>query len=512
MLKTKNFMLRRDHYFNSTKAYVVFIAIAAVGLFFISTISTNFYKQGWTNPLQAPFSTTSRNSKKNDVILIVLDAVNAKSLSLYGGPAHTPNIEKLAQDSLTFNNCIASSSWTLPSHASLFSGYYPSEHLCILKNTKLNDRFDTLAEIFSANGYQTAALGANFGWLNERFNLNQGFQVYDVSGNIGSISRLPFHPLLQTFSYATNIYPKSMLNYKVAEDMVDESIHQLETLSESPFFFFLNLFDAHSPYRPPYTFASTYTNKKLSSLYRFKQLMKYFSGSHTKSSWDSYLLSQYYGEITYLDSKLGKLFDYLKSKNLYDSTLIVITADHGELFGKNGFYEHNNCPMYEGLVKIPLIVKTPFSKMVGIDNNTINLTDVFSTVLHLSNLPIPQGSSGEPFGGKSSGVAEFLTLGNSSIGNHRVIYDGDYKAFKYSKPASWTKESAPRESELYHLTKDPGEQENLFKKDKATFAQTATNLNLWTTRHQRKFEIGHMQKEPLSDKLKENLRSLGYLQ
>jgi arylsulfatase A-like enzyme len=274
----------------------------------------------------------------------------------------------------------------------------------------------------------------------------------------------------------------------------------------------LNLFDAHSPYRPPYTFASTYTDKKLSSLYRFKQLIKYFSGSHTKSSWDSYLLSQYYGEITYLDSKLGKLFDYLKSKNLYDSTLIVITADHGELFGKNGFYEHNNCPMYEGLVKIPLIVKTPFSKMVGIDNNTINLTDVFSTVLHLSNLPIPQGSSGEPFGGKSSGVAEFLTLGNSSIGNHRVIYDGDYKAFKYSKPASWTKESAPRESELYHLTKDPGEQENLFKKDKATFAQTATNLNLWTTRHQRKFKIGHMQKEPLSDKLKENLRSLGYLQ
>jgi len=500
ILKTKKFIVRRDHYFNSTKFYTIVVSTALFLPLVLTTIYVSYYKHYREDSSQTPVSAISGNNNKSNVILIVLDTVNAKSMSLYGGPAQTPNIENLARDSLTFNRCISSSSWTLSSHASLFTGCYPSEHLCNFKTTKLNDKFDTLAEIFFANGYQTAAIVANFGFLHKGFNLNQGFQVYDCVGNVGSVSLLPFHPLLQTFSYVTNIYPKSILAYRVAEDIVDESIHRIETLKGNPFFLFLNLLDAHSPYRPPYPFASTYVDKKVPSFYRLKQIINYFSGSYSKSSWDAYLLSQYYGEIEYLDSKLGKLFDYLKKENLYDSALIVVTSDHGELFGKNGFYEHNNNPMYEGLIKVPLIVKTPFNRMVGTNKAIINLTDVFPTVLHLNNLSIPQDISGETFGGKKSGVAEFISF-NLTLSPHRIIYDGDYKAFKFGQ----------RASELYNLKKDPDEKENLFINNKNVFNQAAAKLDVWTSRHQRKFNSGHMRTKPIPDKVKEDLKALGYV-
>jgi predicted AlkP superfamily pyrophosphatase or phosphodiesterase len=151
------------------------------------------------------------------VILIVLDTMRADYLDVYNDTATSPNLKKLAAESYVFENCIAPYNWTLPSHASLFTGYYASEHGCYKPGIPLPDTFDTLAELFQNNGFLTAGVIANFGYLGRNFNMDQGFQFNSCSPSIGKMQRLPFRPILLFFSYVTNIYPKSIISYRTAE-------------------------------------------------------------------------------------------------------------------------------------------------------------------------------------------------------------------------------------------------------------------------------------------------------
>ena len=142
---------------------------------------------------------------------------------------------------------------------------------------------------------------------------------------------------------------------------------------------------------------------------------------NNQKAWDAYAESQYDGAIAYLDDQLGILFGRLKQSGLYDSALIIVTSDHGELFGKNGFRGHRT-PMYEGVLRVPLIIKFPYSKRVGREKKEIQLSDLFSTIFSICEIPMPENVSGKPFGKPSSpAVAEYE---NARMGQHRVLYDG----------------------------------------------------------------------------------------
>jgi hypothetical protein len=135
----------------------------------------------------APAPAQQQEKKVSQIILIVLDALRADHLSVYNNKAfHSKNLEMLSRDSVVFEQCVAPSSWTLPSHASLFTGLYVSEHKCeyLVGWPALSNNYKTLAEILRENGYQTAAVVSNFGWLNPKFNINRGFQTYNCISNI----------------------------------------------------------------------------------------------------------------------------------------------------------------------------------------------------------------------------------------------------------------------------------------------------------------------------------------
>ena len=443
------------------------------------------------------------------VILIVLDTVRADRLSLYGSRVIANSLESIAKDSLVFENCIASSPWTTPSHASLFTGLYPSEHGSInafsrakagLQSTPLGEEFLTLAEIFNDNGYNTGAVVSNAGALHKSFRLDQGFQRYDAARNIGDIYRLySFRPIVHLFCRLSNVYSKFVKHYRTADDINKETFRELNKLIPHPFFLFINYMDAHDPYYPPRPFDGYFLDAKFTQLYRLKQDLLHYIKKTDDMSFNAYQLSQYDGEIAYLDHHLGMLFAKLKEMKIYDSSLIIITSDHGELFGEHGFHFHGT-PMYEGVLRVPLIIKFPFNRSVGYQKEMITLTDIYPTILSICGLPIPDTISGKSFGqGSSPVVAEFDEYG---MGEHRVFYDKDYKYMTYQRQ---------RTPELYNLKEDPLELINQVEQLPHMALSMKEKLEEWIKTHPPQYDKD-IKENPLSREVLEGLKALGYVE
>lgn len=149
-----------------------------------------------------------------NIILIVIDTLRADRLSMYNDVKTSPNMLAFSKDSVVFNRCIAPSPWTLPSHASLFTGVYAAEHECVYQNSKLSDSFKTLTEDIKNHHYTTAAIVANYGFLNPRYKLDQGFDLYDCKSSFGKILNNPFRPIIFTFFYYSYMYTKSLKSYR----------------------------------------------------------------------------------------------------------------------------------------------------------------------------------------------------------------------------------------------------------------------------------------------------------
>jgi len=481
---------------------------------------TGFY--AWNNishtKQELPFNGAEKNLKVKKVphiILIVLDTVRADHLSIYSSNhVFTKNLEEFSQDALVFENCVATSSWTIPSHASLFTGLYPSEHGShgnLDSKTKWFDNFPptvplseealTLAEIFKDNGYQTVAAISNYAFLHKGFNLDQGFQIYDTIRSIGVIYSLaPFHPIVHLFCHLTNISPKYILPYRTADEITNSSLRLIDKLKSGAFFLFTNYMDAHAPYHPPSPFHGYFVEKTFPHLYRLEHyLRRFILKQWNEKDWIAYQRSQYDGEIAYLDNSLGKLFSQLKNIGMYDSSLIIVTSDHGELFGSHGFYGHRTL-MYEGLIKVPLIIKFPFSKRVGSEKKNFSLADLFPTILSICDLPIPEDISGKAFWEDSlSIVSEFYNYG---IGNHQALYDGKYKYMSYQHQ---------REPELYDLGRDPKEKDNLVNVLQEVTPKMKAKLREWEMTHAKKFKDSEKGEGKLSKEIWEGLKALGYI-
>ena len=453
---------------------------------------------------------TSQESKERypDILLIVLDTLRADHLTVYNKNRTTsPNLESFAQESLVFDRCIAPSSWTVPSHASLFSGLYSSEHGCdygVSRNqlNPLNDSSTTIAEILHNHGYATAAIVSNVSMF-YTLNLFQGFQYVDLRGNIGSLHGQPFRPLLLFFSYISNNHPEFLKPYRTARDINYEAKNLLAKVQRVPLFLFLNYMDVHSPNLPPKPFNNYFLHKPFPRLYGIQQFTARVRNKFDKDTWDAYIQSQYDAEIAYLDHELGKLFDYLKHIGRYDSSLIVVTADHGELLGEHGLYEHR-CQLYEGVIRVPLIIKLPGNLKTGRISKLINLTDVYATILSLCNLPIPENVSAKPFGGSASGISEIYT---DELGDHKALSENNYKYMEYRDP----KTGHVTQAELYDLSSDPKEEKNLI----TTASEQAIHLRLklqeWGN-NRKPLPQSPAQKGILPENIKEKLKALGYVQ
>jgi len=429
----------------------------------------------------------SSSSNLPTIVVITLDTTRADHLSCYGHTNPTsPNIDRFAAESLVYENAIAPATWTLPSHASLFTGKLVTSHgarkdvngSLVLTNgingpvawnrhraRKISDDEVTLADLLRSSGYTTNAVVAG-PWMKKVFGLNKGFDVYDDS----------------------NIFT---LNARPGIDVTDQALELMRKPNDQPRFLFLNYFDPHGPYHPPDQYARKFVPGGTGV----------FAGGRRRPTLQE-KVGLYDAEILYMDHHIGRLFDGLKELDLFDNAWIVVTADHGELFGEHGAFGHGGVPFQE-VVHVPMIVKSPGTQgQTGRSNEWIQLTDVLPMLLDAINVEIPEGIQGRvrPASDRPA-IIECQTLPGIDKGGDwlAIIKDG----WKYV----WSSEGNHM---YFNLNDDPREENNLF----TTYPQEARRMDdAMHTYLAGLPEPGAQSPTQIVDEeMQKTLKSLGYLE
>lgn len=346
-----------------------------------------------------------------NVLLITLDTVRAANLSVYGYARQTtPQIERYARQGVVFAEAHSTAPWTLPSHASMFTGRWPHE-LSVDHATPLDDAFPTLAEYLRDRGYVTGGFVGNLKYVGAGSGLNRGFGRYeDFAPSIGEIASTStvVRTVADNFRLRRLIANDEHLNRIAADDLNERAARWIEAQSGGPFFAFLNYFDAHEPYLPPPPFDRQFGPGRAQG--RHSPLHHWlwnpavghrpFEDAERQEEIDAYD-----GGLAHLDAAVGRLLDRLDQRGILANTVVVITADHGEEFGEHGVYDHGYS-LYRTSVHVPLIVIPPrstgttgaagASPVPAAISTPVSLRDLAATVVDLAGL-----GDGAPFPGAS---------------------------------------------------------------------------------------------------------------
>jgi arylsulfatase A-like enzyme len=306
-----------------------------------------------------------------NLLLVVLDTVRAQSLAPYGSPRVTsPELDRWVREHATlYGQARSTSSFTLATHGSLFTGVLPAQHQAARLRPsagRLSDEFPTLAERLRERGYQTAAIVANQAYLRPDFGMDRGFEHFDMREGSFVEHYLPLAQLMGRTLWAGH------LNYRDAHSITGSALAWLERRRASdPFFLMMNYLDAHTPYLARAPHDTQFEDVRLVNV----------SGvppEHDELAYER--------KIHYLDTQVARLLGAIEAQGLLDDTLIVITSDHGEAFGEHGTYEH--CwTLYEEVVKVPLYVKPPGGRRAERDDRPIHSADVAWLVLDELGIP-----------------------------------------------------------------------------------------------------------------------------
>jgi len=314
-----------------------------------------------------------------NVVLIVLDTVRAQSLSLYGYPRRTsPHLDKFAKSGVVFERAFSTSPWTLPSHGSLFTGRYPHE-LSADWLTPLDDRHATIGEMFERAGYSTAGFVGNLLYATRETGLNRGFARYqDYPLSAGTIVITSWLTRMLSEPMWTLLGKPDRVARKWAGQVNEEFIKWLGSRPAKPFFAFLNYFDAHAPYSPPPPFDSMFGDGGPQPELDGR---RGWSPEEIQRS-----MAAYDGAVAYLDEQLGRLLDRLDEERWLETTLVIITSDHGEQFGEHGLFDHANS-LYRQVLQVPLLISLPGRVPTGMRiSDPVSLADLPATVADLTRL------------------------------------------------------------------------------------------------------------------------------
>lgn len=339
-----------------------------------------------------------------NVLLIVLDTVSASHLGCYGYHRPTsPTLDALAGEGALFRNAFAAAPWTLPSHASLFTGLHPTTHRTGWTHPRLHDgkagtaavRYDflTLAEALGRRGYDSCGVSEK-AWLTDRHGLTQGFSHYYDYSIARPSERLLLPSIVDRVLRklgAPALIPERLRD-KGGARVVETALDWLGRRErERPYFLMLNLNEAHSPYVRPEGFPD-FARWLPEGVAAEDLPAGYFAHAHDRKAYNSgarELLEDeaeiqkalYDANILYQDQLLAKLFEGLRELQLMEDTLIVVTADHGEEFNEQGRFGHQ-LSLSDRLLHVPLIFRMPSRVPAGqrLEAN-VSLVDVFPTVL-----------------------------------------------------------------------------------------------------------------------------------
>lgn len=314
-----------------------------------------------------PLLVGSDSAGRPNVIVWSLETARRDHLSVYGYPRPTtPFLEELAREAVVFEDAYSQSCWTRPSIASLLTGLYPAQHGAHLPLHRLGDSVLTLPECLRPEGYITAAFCTNPLIANPGFNYQQGFDLF--------------------------VHEKS----NPASVLVSDLVEWLDSGPRQPFFIFAHTIDPHAPYEAPEGYADVFTGDYEGPLRELDRLdEEALKGRDDLTEADlAYAVARYDAELLYSDVMLARLVNALRARDLWDSTMLVVTSDHGEELGEHGYWGHKRDLMVEKL-RVPLIVKLPGGRYGGERlAGPASGVDIMPTVLAALGLATPQQTAG----------------------------------------------------------------------------------------------------------------------
>ena len=435
----------------------------------------------------------------SNVLLIVLDTVAAGHLSLYGYPRPTsPTLGELAAHGVRFDRARATSSWTLPSHAGMFTGRWPHE-LYAGFLTPLDRTFPTLAEFLGARGFATAGFAANYDYCASDSGLNRGFTVYRdyifrglTAFRMAALIDRPLDGLQAVERFLEDWLDVDLTrplaqyvrllfkdNRKEAAVVNREFLDWLSSRRQPsrPFFAFLNYFDAHSPYQVSklaiHRFGEKPRNNREADLIQGWETLT----NRLPSAQQIALARDAYEDcIADLDEQLGRLIDELERRGVLDRTWVIVAADHGESFGEHpGVFRHGSS-LYQTEVHVPLVIIPPVaSRSQRVVTETVSLRDLPSTIVDVLGLkadaPFPGESLARFWNGPSALPAQRASNGQALAEVVPLdIFNPDPAQLRGPRwplaalvAEGWTyirREGDVRE-ELFRLDADPRETRNL---------------------------------------------------
>jgi arylsulfatase A-like enzyme len=383
----------------------------------------------------------------------MVDTLRADHLSCYGSTAvKTPHIDALAADGLRWVNTFSQASWTRPSVATILTGLYPSSHGAVHKADRLPDRVDTLAEVLGRAGYHTVGFADNAN-ISQAFNFQQGFDEYHYLAPDFFFAASEPAAQLALYSGLRLVRERFLARsvdvhhyYQPAEVVTAEVRGWLDRSgSAAPFFLFAHYMDPHDPY-----FVHPFNGEGYARV----------AHPNPPPALAERLHHLYEGEVAYLDEHLGVLFDDLKRRGLYDRTLLVLTADHGEEFREHGGWWHGTT-LYDEQIHVPLIVKPAGAHALAqVRDELATSLDIAPTIVAAAHAKPPAAMQGHvlPLDGGAAPARESTFAEEDLEGN--VLQAVRTRAWKLVTANQGNPRGLAPE-ELYELPRDPGEHQNV---------------------------------------------------
>jgi arylsulfatase A-like enzyme len=412
----------------------------------------------------------SANPKSPNIILVTLDTTRADRMGFLGCERGlTPNLDDLAKQSVVFTHAYSQVPLTTASHATILTGTYPQFHLVNNIHDPLTNDLPDAPEILRDRGYHTAAFVGSI-ILNSAspyaLGFDRGFQTY----NAGFHNEGPGQDRYRTVQ-------------RRGSEVVDHALAWLSKHPSGPFFVWVHLYDAHAPYDPPEPYKSRYSSEP------------------------------YDGGIAYEDAVVGKLFQQLKARGLYDNTVIAVMADHGESLGAHGEDTHGIF-LYDETIKVPLLIKLPHSTAAGKQiEERVELADVMPTLLEELGIAIPKEVQGH----------SLLDLMTAEPGDHSAeqawhdrpayaqsIYphtEYGWASLRALRTQKYLYIQAPHR-ELYDARSDPNAEHNLASSSSAVADTLASQVEAFRQKTSSQHEAP---KSTLGLAAQEQLGALGYM-
>lgn len=372
------------------------------------------------------------NEKLPNILVIVIDSARADKLSCYGYEKNTtPNLDQCSKEGVRFDSAITEAPWTLPSHLSLFSGLYPSEHgletgfdvsaLALPKNIK------TLPEMLANKGYATGGFSSN-PWIGRLTDMHSRFDAYieqDLSTSKGTLAadvpgHLRFFRKTRFYSRADNVsiglgtpFPFRIDHERLSATLLKSFRDWVASNKGKPFFSFINLMNCHNPYYPPKeTLKRFYGEGKPMSHARYnKMLVNHFrTGQKIDEDFGRNMHAYYDACLNHMDEQLGETFSFLRAEGLFDNTMLFIFADHGKTLTEHDRKKNPLHYITDTNLRIPMIARFPELFKPSVEKRHVQLLHVTNTILQTagidnSNLSGKRPTISDVMGGEGENTA-----------------------------------------------------------------------------------------------------------